>query len=936
MSHRRSTLSACWSISRSIHDSFPVFRTKLAYWVVVGAGLTGLLATDIASAHAFAQRYDLPVPLGLYLFGAGATVALSFAVMVAFVRASPRLDTYPRIDLFSYRTGRWLAHPALVVALQLLSLVLLVMVVLTGLLGNQTPTRNLAPVLVWVLWWVGLAYVSALLGNVWELLNPWSTAFAWTQALYRRLRPGRALSRHWRYPERLGAWPAVSMLLAFAWAELVFYDATLPATVASMTIAYSLVTWGGMFLFGRERWLRQGEVFAIAFGVLARFAPTEVRVTRTTLCDICELQCRSRATECVNCYACFRRADKTERQLLLRPFAAGLLRDEPVPPSMIAFVLLMLSTILFDGFMATTPWVELARFVYFELPDLGGVRLSLIRTFGLIGFWFLFLGIYTTVCWLMAAASGWRFSVREAAISFTYTLVPIALAYHLAHYLSYLLIQGQLIIPLLSDPFGYGWNLMGTAGYEVDIAVVGARFAWYTAVIAIITGHVVAVYLAHRTATRLEHDRRHAVRSQYPMTALMVAYTVCGLWILSQPIVEAEAPLSGSAKETRAPATIEVPSNALVPEAGSGRLRSAGSGRTAKVKLTYRVMTSAFHDGSIMTLADILYPYVFAYRWSMRSGENDARYDPHVDRATAIMRARLVALRVGGIDTSLSMRVGEFKFERQTPIVEIYLNDTAMAGQQAADIAPPWSNVPWHLMVLMEEAVSRGWVTFSRSEAQRRKAVWLDLVRDEDTKRQLLSLLTELQQQGYVPDALTELVSVKEARERWSGLRKFYEMRGHFLVTNGPYSMKAWSEEATVLDVFRDLTYPLGVGSFDAFAIPRRAFISKVDHSGSKLMISADIESVRKLPRSYEIVREAFANITVKPPNLICRYVLLGPDRTVALSGQGRLTDDKTFVIDFTDKLAPGAYTLLVTLYVNDNTMGPDIKRISYRVPRDS
>ncbi len=347
-------------------------------------------------------------------------------------------------------------------------------------------------------------------------------------------------------------------------------------------------------------------------------------------------------------------------------------------------------------------------------------------------------------------------------------------------------------------------------------------------------------------------------------------------------------------------------------------------------------MTSAFHDGSIMTLADILYPYVFAYRWSIRSGENDARYDPHVDRATAIMRARLVALRVSGIDTSLSMRVGEFKFERPTPIVEIYLNDMAMAGQQAADIAPPWSNVPWHLMVLMEEAVSRGWVTFSRSEAQRRKAAWLDLVRDEDTKRRLLSLLTELQQQGYVPDALTELVSVKEARERWSGLRKFYEMRGHFLVTNGPYSMKAWSEEATVLEVFRDLTYPLGVGSFDTFAIPRRAFITKVDQSGSRLKIFADIESVRKLPRSYEIVREPLATTTSKVKDLVCRYVVLAADGTVASSGYGRLEEDKTFAVDLKANLPLGAYTVVAALYVNGNTMNADITRIAYRVTGDS
>jgi hypothetical protein len=908
---------------------------NLAHWVLAAAGLAGLLAGESASAHAFGQRYDLPVPLGLYLFGAGAAVALSFLVMAAFLRVSPNLRAYPRVDLFRYKAGRWLAHPWLIVALQILSFMLLVMIMLTGLLGNQSPTRNLAPVLVWIIWWVGLAYVSALVGNVWAVLNPWSTAFAWVDALYRRLHPGRELARRWRYPERLGVWPAALFLLAFAWAELVFYDSALPATLARMTVVYSLITWGGMFLFGRERWLKRGEAFAIAFGVLARFAPTEVRITRTTLCGTCELDCRDSAGECVNCYACFRRAEQHERQVLLRPFATGLLRDERVSLSMVAFVLLMLSTILFDGFMATMPWVKLTTFLYFQLPDLGGARLSIIRTFGLLGFWILFLSIYTAVCWLIAAASGWRISAREATRNFAYTLVPIALAYHLAHYLSYLLIQGQLIIPLLSDPFGYGWDLFGMADYQVNIAVVGARFAWYTAVIAIVIGHVLAVYIAHAKAMHLLDDRRHAVRSQYPMTALMVAYTVCGLWILAQPIVEAGAPTS-SAGKTGPQAMVTVPRDARIPEPGSGRLAPAGAGKEAKLRLTYRVMTSAFHDGSAMTVADILYPYVFAYRWGVRGTGDHTRYDPYIDRATAIMRERLVALRVVGIDTSLSMRVGEFKFERQAPIIEIYLNNTATEGQQAAAIAPPWSNVPWHLMVLMEEAVSRSWVTFSRGEAQRRKVVWLDLVRDEETKRRLLSLLTEFEREGYVPDALTEFISTSEARGRWTALRKFYETHGHFLVTNGPYLLKAWSEETAMLEVFRDLSYPLGVGSFDALAIPRRAFITKIDQTSGNLKIFADIETVTKLPRSYEIVRKPLANITSKLANLICRYVVVAADSKVVLSGRGRLQDDKTFVVDLKDRLAPGTYTIVVVVYVNDNTMNPEIKRIAYRVSSDS
>ena len=125
-----------------------------------------------------------------------------------------------------------------------------------------------------------------------------------------------------------------------------------------------------------------------------------------------------------------------------------------------------------------------------------------------------------------------------AGAGFVYSLIPIALAYHLAHFLSFLLVQGQAIIPLASDPFGSGWDLLGTAGYTIDIGVVGARFAWFTAVIGIVAGHIIAVYLAHAVALRTLGDRGAALRSQYPMLALMVGYTMLSLWILAQPIVE--------------------------------------------------------------------------------------------------------------------------------------------------------------------------------------------------------------------------------------------------------------------------------------------------------------------------------------------------------------------------------------------------------------
>jgi hypothetical protein len=170
--------------------------------------------------------------------------------------------------------------------------------------------------------------------------------------------------------------------------------------------------------------------------------------------------------------------------------------------------------------------------------DLGLDLLAVLETVMLALFPLLFLLVYLGFCWLAREASESVDSVLELAGRFVLALVPIAIAYHLAHYLSYLLVAGQRIIPLASDPFGVGWNLFGTASYDIAIGIVGARFVWYTAVVAIVVGHVFAVGVAHFTALRAFATARAALASQYPFMVLMVAYTMVSLWILAQPIVE--------------------------------------------------------------------------------------------------------------------------------------------------------------------------------------------------------------------------------------------------------------------------------------------------------------------------------------------------------------------------------------------------------------
>ena len=490
------------------------------------------LAPGTALAHGFGQRYDLPVPLWLWAAAAAAAVILSFAIIGLFVTASPGVRGYWRLNLLRFPLARRLAGRRVRLAARLVSVGMLVLTLVASLAGDQSPTRNLAPTAVWVAWWVGFAYLSALVGNLWAVVNPWSAIFGWGESL---LGSGRTTRR---YPDWLGVWPAVALFAAFAWVELVYTGRSIPAHLGRLIIGYSVLTWTAMGLFGRATWLRYGDPFSTAFGVLARFSPTEIRATDREACRRCELLCAGRDGICLDCGECFDRAVPGRRAWNLRPFAAGLLNTGDVSPSMVGFVLLLLSTVTFDGFTATPAWARLDGALYAALTPLGEARLTVIGTLGLLAFPLVFAAVYLLFARWMAWMADDQLTTGTVARLFVLSLVPIAIAYHLAHYFTYLLVQGQLLIRLASDPLGIGWNLFGTARYRPEIGIVGARAVWYTAVIAIVLGHVVAVYVAHAVALREFRDRRAALRSQLPMLVLMVGYTVVSLWIIAQPIVE--------------------------------------------------------------------------------------------------------------------------------------------------------------------------------------------------------------------------------------------------------------------------------------------------------------------------------------------------------------------------------------------------------------
>ncbi len=556
-----------------------------------------VLAPTTVLAHGFGERYDLPVPLDYFLIGAAATVALSFVAIGLFVQRQPTADRYPRFNLLGpswsrriltgvvlpvparaavaavhavlgaslgvalligdgdradglltagFAAALFLAPPvaAAVVTgkvvtapLKALSVTLFAIVVAAAFFGTDKPIENLAPAFVWIGWWVGLGYAVALLGNLWALINPWKIVYEWAEKLLGVEDNGPDDDAD-RYPADWELWPAAILFLIFAWLENVYSDSSIPLTLGMLVLLYSIVTWAGMVAFGKHRWLARGEAFTVLFGLFSRFSPTEARVTDDALCDRCPLDCGSTDGDCVDCYQCFERAvDAGQGELNVRPYAVGLASPVRMTTAAGAFVIIALASVTFDGLTATEIWTTVVTESYGTVTDVfGPSALEVINTAGLVLLPLLFVGVYLLVVTGVRLLSRDPGSNLDAAKTFVLSLVPIALAYNLAHFISLLVIQGQNLVPLASDPFGVGWDLFGTFDYRIDTGVIGPQFVWFVSVAAIIIGHIISVYVAHVIAARRTADRSLALKGQYPMLALMVFYTTTSLWIIAQPI----------------------------------------------------------------------------------------------------------------------------------------------------------------------------------------------------------------------------------------------------------------------------------------------------------------------------------------------------------------------------------------------------------------
>lgn len=453
-------------------------------------------------AHALVAREDLPIPAWLFAWAASIVLIVSFfALSVAWRK--------PRFQRQRWRPLAPAASRALLgMPLQALcgavGVFLLGLAIYAGLRGTEAPDRNFALTFLFVTCWLGFPLLGVLLGNVFVPFNPWRALGRVAGGAFRAV-TGQSAA-HLAYPEALGRWPAAAGLVAFVWLEVV-YGASggvavglSPHPAAVAALVYTVYTLAMMALFGVEEWCERGEVFSVYFGMFAQLGAFAVR----------------------------------EGRLGVRTPLAAAVGWASVPGSL-AVVVASIATTSFDGAQEGALQGAIEG-LFDRLVDVGVGLATALRLADTVFVLACLAGIalvYLLGVWGMRTMRG---APAFAALrsGFAHSLIPIAFAYLVAHYFSLFVYQEQAQFGyLLSDPLGTGADLFGTASGGIDYGALSANAIWYVQVGALVVGHVLGLTLAHDRALVVWPDYREAVRSQYWMLAVMVAFTCFGLYLLS-------------------------------------------------------------------------------------------------------------------------------------------------------------------------------------------------------------------------------------------------------------------------------------------------------------------------------------------------------------------------------------------------------------------
>jgi hypothetical protein len=463
-------------------------------------------------AHSFGQSYSLPVPIWLYLYGAAASLIASFVVVGFFVNVKSADANERTVLLDGYTLFRQLHRPSVLASLRAFSVFSLLLCIMTGLFGKDSAYQNFNMTFFWVIFVLGFTYLTALIGNLYALINPWLVITEWIE----KIKPA-AFKKRFTYPENLAYYPALTLYMIFIWIEL--FGGSTPFSLALILLAYTLINLAGAWCVGTKTWFQYAEFFAVFFRLIGLMSVIG-----------------------------YRKDAQGSKSLYLRQPFIGLLRKRPEHLSLVIFVMFMLSSTAFDGIKHTVMWISLFwKHLYQLLAPLTGSSMlehyaffqklyAFYQAAGLMLSPFIYLAIFFLFVSLAKWVTRSKISLRLLVMQFSFSLIPIVFVYNITHYYTLILTQGIKIFPLASDPFGLGWNIFDTKHWFAKPQFLDPVVIWHTQVWLILAGHIASVYLAHLVALKVFPTQRLALISQIPMLLLMLCFTTVGLWILSLPL----------------------------------------------------------------------------------------------------------------------------------------------------------------------------------------------------------------------------------------------------------------------------------------------------------------------------------------------------------------------------------------------------------------
>jgi YHS domain-containing protein len=497
--------------------------------------------------------------------GAGAAaVSLPMIQTPTLTKAPHYAGATDRIDLMRFGpVSALLRSRPFRFVVQLVLVTFFLMIIAAGLFGDQNPGLNIAPILTWTVWWGGLVVLIMFAGKAWCYMCPWDAIAGWMERLsfWKKKNEGVGLNLRWpRVVRNISI--ATVLFVGLTWVELGFGVTMRPAATAYIAIAMLLMAIVSAFLFDRKSFCRYGCLVGRISGLYALFSGIEVRRRDRTTCRSCHTnECylgsataygcptfehpgtMKANTYCIQCGECLQTCPHDNLAVNLRPWGEDLRIDGKPRGDEAYLALLMLALTGFHGLTMTPVWQSMTASLETLLPT-GRIASFSLGMLTLMTFPVL---IYTALVWVSYAITTGRARAMSAGtegrpliysdyfVRYAYCVLPIALFYHLAHNLEHLLMEGQKVIALLSDPFGWGWNLFGTARWIIP-PLVSLDVLWVLQVIFVAIGHVYSLWVANKISRRIFPDRAAAARGQWPMLIGMIAFSVFSLWLLKQPM----------------------------------------------------------------------------------------------------------------------------------------------------------------------------------------------------------------------------------------------------------------------------------------------------------------------------------------------------------------------------------------------------------------